>query len=312
MNLKEKLKNKKFVYTLELDPPLNMNIEKLLENIKQYLSKADAINITDCPLACLRMSPIALSHIIQEKLNLETIFHITCRDRNLLALKAELLGAHALGVKNILALTGDHPEMGDHKNASAVFDVGSTGLVKIIQELNEGNFLEKKKSDYKTDFSIGVAGNPGTENIEEEAARLEEKAEAGASFIQTQPIFNLDILEKFLDRTSHINIPKIIGIMPLRSKKMVDYIDKNLSHIFIPENVRNRMIDKDIEEGICIAQEIIYEIRTIKEAAGVHIYPMNRFSIIPQIIKSDCVDNRILPVYRTKTSFIALINCWFW
>ncbi|MFA6622397.1 MAG: methylenetetrahydrofolate reductase, partial [Candidatus Caldatribacteriota bacterium] len=250
MNLKEKLKNKKFVYTLELDPPLNMNIEKLLENIKQYLSKADAINITDCPLACLRMSPIALSHIIQEKLNLETIFHITCRDRNLLALKAELLGAHALGVKNILALTGDHPEMGDHKNASAVFDVGSTGLVKIIQELNEGNFLEKKKSDYKTDFSIGVAGNPGTENIEEEAARLEEKAEAGASFIQTQPIFNLDILEKFLDRTSHINIPKIIGIMPLRSKKMVDYIDKNLSHIFIPENVRNRMIDKDIEEGI--------------------------------------------------------------
>ncbi|MFA7575623.1 MAG: hypothetical protein WCY14_09040, partial [Arcobacteraceae bacterium] len=86
------------------------------------------------------------------------------------------------------------------------------------------------------------------------------------------------------------------GIMPLRSKKMVDYIDKNLSHIFIPENVRNRMIDKDIEEGICIAQEIIYEIRTIKEAAGVHIYPMNRFSIIPQIIKSDCVDNRILPV----------------
>ncbi|MDD2353530.1 MAG: methylenetetrahydrofolate reductase [Atribacterota bacterium] len=296
MNLKEKLKNKKFVYTLELDPPLNMNIEKLLENIKQYLSKADAINITDCPLACLRMSPIALSHIIQEKLNLETIFHITCRDRNLLALKAELLGAHALGVKNILALTGDHPEMGDHKNASAVFDVGSTGLVKIIQELNEGNFLEKKKSDYKTDFSIGVAGNPGTENIEEEAARLEEKAEAGASFIQTQPIFNLDILEKFLDRTSHINIPKIIGIMPLRSKKMVDYIDKNLSHIFIPENVRNRMIDKDIEEGICIAQEIIYEIRTIKEAAGVHIYPMNRFSIIPQIIKSDCVDNRILPV----------------
>lgn len=295
MNLKEKLKNKKFVYTLELDPPLNMNIEKLLDNIKQYLVKADAINITDCPLACLRMSPIALSHIIQEKLNLETIFHITCRDRNLLALKAELLGAHALGVKNILALTGDHPEMGDHKNASAVFDVGSTGLVKIIQELNEGNFLEKKKSDYKTDFSIGVAGNPGTENIEEEAARLEEKAEAGASFIQTQPIFNLDILEKFLDRTSHINIPKIIGIMPLRSKKMVDYIDKNLSHIFIPENVRNRMIDKDIEEGIRIAQELINEIVSLKEAAGIHIFPMNKLSIIPDIIGHSLEnDNKVL------------------
>jgi len=199
MKLKEKLEKKKFVYTLELDPPLNMDIDHLLENIKKYLSHADAINITDCPLACLRMSPIALSHIIQQHLQLETIFHITCRDRNLLALKAELLGAYALGVKNILALTGDHPQMGDHTNASAVFDVDSTGLVKIIQELNEGNFSKNKTSDYKTDFSIGVAGNPGTKEIKKEISRLEEKAAAGANFIQTQPIFSIDILEKFLE-----------------------------------------------------------------------------------------------------------------
>jgi len=253
MQLKEKLKKKIFVYTLELDPPLNMNISNLLENIKKYLSKADAINITDCPLACLRMSPIALSHIIQEQLHLETIFHITCRDRNLLALKAELLGAYALGVKNILALTGDHPEMGDHKKATAVFDVDSIGLVKIIHDLNEGNFSKNKKSDYKTDFSIGVAGNPGTKNIKEEIFKLEEKTVAGATFIQTQPIFSIDILEKFLDNTRHINIPKIIGIMPLRSKKMVNYIDKNLSHILIPDNIRNRMTNAGIEEGIRIA-----------------------------------------------------------
>lgn len=296
MRLKEKLEKKKFVYTLELDPPLNMDIEKLLKNIKKYLSKADAINITDCPLACLRMSPIALSHIIQEQLHLETIFHITCRDRNLLALKAELLGAHALGVKNILALTGDHPEMGDHKNASAVFDVGSTGLVKIIQELNEGHFSNNKKSYYKTDFFIGVAGNPGTENIEKEVARLEEKAAAGASFIQTQPIFSLDILEKFLNSTNHINIPKIIGIMPLRSKKMVDYIDKNLSHIFIPENIRNRMINAGIEQGICIAQELAKNIRPIKEVAGIHFFPMNKLSIIPELIAKNSDDKSELPI----------------
>jgi 5,10-methylenetetrahydrofolate reductase len=296
MELKEKLQKEQFVYTLELDPPLNMNIEKLLENIKKYLSQADAINITDCPLASLRMSPIALSHIIQEKLNLETIFHITCRDRNLLALKAELLGAHALGVKNILALTGDHPEMGDHENASAVFDVDSTGLVKIIHELNEGNFSKNKKSDYKTNFSIGVAGNPGTANMEKEVSRLEEKVIAGASFIQTQPVFSIDVLEKFLDMTQHIKIPKIIGIMPLRSKKMVDYIDSNLSHIFIPENVRNRMFNAGLEEGICIAQEIAKDIITIKEVAGIHFFPMNKLSIIPQLIVNNSGDRATLPV----------------
>jgi 5,10-methylenetetrahydrofolate reductase len=296
MKLKEKLEKKQFIYTLELDPPLNMDIEKLLENIKNYLSNADAINITDCPLASLRMSPIALSHIIQEKLDLETIFHITCRDRNLLALKAELLGAYALGVKNILALTGDHPEMGDHEKASAVFDVDSTGLVKIIQELNEGNFSNNKTSDYKTDFSIGVAGNPGTKDIKKEIARLEEKVASGANFIQTQPIFSIDILENFLEMTQHITIPKIIGIMPLRSKKMVNYIDANLSHIVIPERIRNRMANAGIDEGVRIAQELSREILAIKEVAGIHFFPMNKLSIIPQLIVNNSEDRATLPV----------------
>jgi len=284
MKLKEKLENQKFVYTLELDPPLNMNIAYLLENIKKYLTQADAINITDCPLACLRMSPIALSHIIQEQLQLETIFHITCRDRNLLALKAELLGAHALGVHNILALSGDHPQMGDHPNATPVFDVDAIGLVKIIQELNQGYFSSTKISDYQTDFLIGVAGNPGSKDLEKEISRLEDKVAPGAHFIQTQPIFSIKILENFLNRSQHIPVPKIIGIMPLRGKKMVDYIDKNLSHIAIPEQIRDRMINAGIEEGIHIAQELIKEILPIKEVAGIHLFPMNKLAIIPQLI----------------------------
>ena len=284
MKLKEKLKNQKFVYTLELDPPLNMNIAYLLENIKKYLTQADAINITDCPLASLRMSPIALSHIIQEQLQLETIFHITCRDRNLLALKAELLGAHALGVHNILALSGDHPQMGDHPNATPVFDVDAIGLVKIIQELNQGYFSSTKISDYQTDFLIGVAGNPGSKDLEKEISRLEDKVASGAHFIQTQPIFSIKILENFLNRSHHIPVPKIIGIMPLRGKKMVDYIDKNLSHIAIPEQIRDRMTNAGIEEGINIAQELIKEILPIKEVAGIHLFPMNKLSLIPQLI----------------------------
>lgn len=285
MALKEKLARKKFVFTVELDPPLNMNIEYLLEDIRKYLSLTDAINITDCPLASLRMSPIALSHIIQEKVNLETIFHITCRDRNLLALKAELLGAYALGVKNILALSGDHPKMGDHPNATAVFDVDSIGLIKIIEELNRGAFSGKKISNYRTEFFTGVAVNPDFKEDSKELSRLEEKFASGANFIQTQPIFSIEVLEKFLNMTQHITIPKIIGIMPLRSTKMVDYIEKNLGHIFIPESIKSRMADAGIEEGIGLAQELIREFSTIKEVAGIHLFPMNRLEIIPKLIE---------------------------
>jgi 5,10-methylenetetrahydrofolate reductase len=261
-------------------------MDNLLKDIGKYLNYTDAINITDCPLACLRMSPIALSHIIQEQVNLETIFHITCRDRNLLALKAELLGAYALGVKNILALTGDHPKMGDHAEATAVFDVDSIGLIKIIQELNQGVFSDNKNFNYKTEFFAGVAVNPELNNSNEELTKLEKKVSAGAHFIQTQPIFSLKVLEDFLNMTKHLSIPKIIGIMPLRSVKMVDYIENNLGHISVPGSIKNRMKNRGgIEEGVAIAQEFIEELSTIKEIAGIHIFPMNRLSIVPQLIK---------------------------
>ena len=286
MRLKEKLEKKEFVITVELDPPLNLDMDDLLHSIKKFLNHTDAINITDCPLASLRMSPIALSHIIQEQVNLETIFHITCRDRNLLALKAELLGAHALGVKNILALTGDHPKMGDHAEATAVFDVDSIGLIKIVQELNQGKFSENKNYNHKTDFYAGVAVNPEFHNSNKELTKLEKKVSAGAHFIQTQPIFSLDVLENFLNMTAYLSIPKIIGIMPLRSAKMVDYIEKNLGHISIPDNIKSRMANNGMSEGIEIARELIGEFRAIKGIAGIHIFPMNRLSIVPQLIES--------------------------
>lgn len=293
MRFKDKLDHKKTIFTVELDPPLNLNIGHLLDNIKKYLSQADAINITDCPLASLRMSPIAISHIIQEQANLETIFHITCRDRNLLALKAELLGAYALGVHNILALTGDHPKMGDHPNATPVFDTDSVGLIKIIQELNQGIFSAEKNVNYKTEFFAGVALNPDFSEINKELPRLEEKVSAGAHFIQTQPVFSRRVLDNFLNMTQHVDIPKIIGIMPLRNIKMVNYIEKNLQHIFIPDSIKKSMSDSGIEEGIAIAQELINDFLTLKEVAGIHIFPMNRLSIIPQLIdrKNDSWDS---------------------
>jgi len=275
MNLREKLASNKFVVTVELDPPKTLNLDKILREVDcdNFRKVIDAVNVTDCPLAKLRMSPIALSHIIQEKIGLEAIFHITCRDRNLLGLQAELLGASALGVKNILALTGDPPEVGDYTMATGVYDVDSIGLVKMVNKLNNGYEYGGNELKDKTDFFIGIAVNPTAQDLKKEIARFEEKVSAGANFIQTQPIYDIRLLEKFLKLTAHINIPKIIGIMPLKSYKMVEYLNNNLPGIFVPPGVKERMKGKDVEEGIKISQELIDKIHKFKEVTGIHNSP---------------------------------------
>jgi 5,10-methylenetetrahydrofolate reductase len=286
MNLREKLAANKFVVTVELDPPKTLNLDKILTEVNStnFRGLVDAVNVTDCPLAKLRMSPIALSHIIQEKIRLEAIFHITCRDRNLLGLQAELLGASALGVKNILALTGDPPEMGDYVRATGVYDVDSTGLIKIINSLNNGYKYEGGELEDKTDFFVGAAVNPTASDLEKEIERFEEKVSAGANFVQTQPIYDVELLEKFLKMTDHINIPKIIGIMPLKSYKMVDYLNNNLPGIFVPPGVKERMRGKDVEEGIKISRELISEIRKFKEVAGIHIFPLRDMNLVCRLL----------------------------
>ena len=198
MNLREKLAANKFVVTVELDPPKTLNLERILTEVNStnFRKLVDAVNVTDCPLAKLRMSPIALSHIIQEKIGLEAIFHITCRDRNLLGLQAELLGASALGVKNILALTGDSPDMGDYVMATGVYDVDSIGLVKMVNKLNNGYEYGGDGLKDKTDFFIGIAVNPTAQDLTKEIKRFEEKVSAGANFIQTQPIYDIGLLER--------------------------------------------------------------------------------------------------------------------
>ena len=286
MNLREKLASNKFVVTVELDPPKTLNLDKILREVDcdNFRNVVDAVNVTDCPLAKLRMSPIALSHIIQEKIGLEAIFHITCRDRNLLGLQAELLGASALGVKNILALTGDPPEVGDYTMATGVFDVDSIGLVKMVNKLNNGYEYGGNELKDKTDFFIGIAVNPTAQDLIKEIKRFEEKVSAGANFIQTQPIYDIGLLERFLKLTAHINIPKIIGIMPLKSYKMVEYLNNNLPGIFIPPGVKERMRGKDVEEGVKISRELISKIRKFKEVAGIHIFPLRDMNLVCRLL----------------------------
>ena len=286
MNLREKLAAHNFVVTVELDPPKTLNLDKILTEVNSanFRKIVDAVNVTDCPLAKLRMSPIALSHIIQEKIGLEAIFHITCRDRNLLGLQAELLGASALGVRNILALTGDSPEVGDYIMATGVFDVDSIGLVRMVNKLNNGYEHSGNELKDKTDFFVGIAVNPTAQDLTKEIKRFEEKVSAGANFIQTQPIYDIGLLERFLKLSAHINIPKIIGIMPLKSYKMVEYLNNNLPGIFIPPEVKERMKEKDVEEGVKISREFISKIGKFKEVAGIHIFPLRDMDLVCRLL----------------------------
>jgi 5,10-methylenetetrahydrofolate reductase len=202
-----------------------------------------------------------------------------------LGLQAELLGASALGVKNILALTGDPPEVGDYTKATGVYDLDSVGLVKMVNKLNNGYEYKGEELKSRTDFFIGVAVNPSAQDLKKEIRRFEEKISAGANFVQTQPIYDIEILERFLEFTAHlINIPKIIGIMPLKSYKMIEYLNNNLPEIFIPSVVKERMIGKDIGEGIKISQEFIDKIRKFKEVAGIHVFPLRDMDLVCRLL----------------------------
>lgn len=214
--LQEKLARKEFVVTMEVDPPRGADPWPVFTAIHDLADQLTAVNIADSPTAKLRMSPIALASLVQDRLRLETIFHLTCRDRNLLGLQAELLGAYALGVRNILTLTGDDPKLGDHPEASGIFDVDSKGLAQMAARLNQGQDYYGRALDNATDFFIGAVANPGTEDVSREAARVQEKIAHGVQFFQTQPVYSLEQVERF-SIAANTDVPFIYGIMPLKS-----------------------------------------------------------------------------------------------
>lgn len=199
--LKDNLEAGQFVVTMEVDPPHGASPWGVYEDVKQVVSHLDVVNIADCPTAKLRMSPIALSALLQRHNNIETIFHLTARDRNVMGLQAELLGAWALDVRNILCLTGDAPTLGDHPRAKGVYEVDSVGLAHITSHcLNAGVDYMQQPLNESTDFCVGAVANPGASNLTAEHHRVKQKAEAGVCFFQTQPVYNLEQVERFMEK----------------------------------------------------------------------------------------------------------------
>ncbi|HLI91485.1 MAG TPA: bifunctional homocysteine S-methyltransferase/methylenetetrahydrofolate reductase [Ktedonobacteraceae bacterium] len=289
--LQEKLAAREFVVSVELDPPKGLNPSKILSGAVQ-LQKAgvDCINIADSPMARVRMSCIAMARLIQDHLGMETIIHFTTRDRNLMALQSELLGAHALGIRNILALTGDPLHVGAYPNTTGIWDVDSVGLIGVLRGMNEGHAAAGSSIGAKASFHIGCALNLNMtdEETEHELEKYHKKIEAGAHFIMTQPIFEAAPLQRFLRLAGKPPVPMILGCTPLHSLRHAEFLHNEVAGISIPEAVRARMRaagEHALEEGLKIAQELMDEVYTMVE--GVYIMPsFGRYDVVSELVRT--------------------------
>ncbi len=271
-----KLARGEFVTCVELVPPKGAETKKLIENALVLKEKGiDAINVPDSPRAQVKMSALAASVVMQQRAGVETIPHFTCKDKNLLALQADLLGAHALGIRNILAVTGDPPTMGTYPDATAVFNVDSIGLCNLVNMLNHGFDLGDNEIGKPTEYCFGVAFDPSAVNPDRELERFRAKLEAGAEFAVTQPVFDPEPLLKFIERAGRLRrVPIIAGIWPLISLRNAEFMKNEVPGVFVPDSIVARMGRCDtkeaaLEEGVAIARELL---ETLKGAIqGVQI-----------------------------------------
>ncbi|HWJ47063.1 MAG TPA: bifunctional homocysteine S-methyltransferase/methylenetetrahydrofolate reductase, partial [Candidatus Udaeobacter sp.] len=285
-----KLARGEFVTMVEIVPPKGTDIRKEVEGARFLKSVGvDAVNIPDSPRASARMSNQALSLLIQREAGIDAILHYTCRDRNVLCIQSDLLGAAAVGIRNLICITGDPPKMGNYPDATAVFDVDAIGLVNIVRSLNQGLDLGGNPIGTGTGFVIGVGANPGLTDLDEEIRRFEYKVEAGAEYAVTQPVFDLRLLENFLKRIEHCRIPVVAGIWPLVSVRNAEFM-KNELRVSVPDSILERMAraqnpEAARAEGVAIAREMLIAARQMVQGAQISA-PMGRYSSAVDVLEA--------------------------
>jgi len=277
-----------FVTMVEIVPPKGINCSKELDGaMHMHRLGVDAINVPDSPRASARMSAQSLCVQIQQHIGIETILHYTCRDRNVLSIQSDLLGASSIGLKNILCLTGDPPKLGNYPNATAVFDVDAIGLVNVVKNLNYGLDIGSNSIGESTGFTIAVAANPGVQDMDQEVRRFAFKVEAGAEYAITQPVFDMRVLEEFLRRIEGFRIPVIAGIWPLTSLRNAEFM-KNDLRVSMPEEIMARMAkaltpEAGRLEGVKIAQEMLAEAKPMVQGVQVSA-PFGRYSVAADVL----------------------------
>ena len=274
----------RFAVSVEMDPPRGADPGRFLDKVEE-LAEAGIrfVNIADGPRATARMSAIAFAALVERRGGVETILHYQCRDRNLIGIQSDLLGAHALGIRNLLAVTGDPPKLGDYPHATAVFDVDSVGLVRILDGLNHGLDLAGNPLGAPLPFYIGVGANPAAADPGAEMRKFEKKVAAGAQYCLTQPVYETNLLERFLGDVRGFEIPVLVGVLPLVSSRNAEFLHNEVPGMSVPRSVRSRLAaapnrQRAREVGVAVARDMVAAARDV--AAGVYVMPpFNRFDL---------------------------------
>ncbi|MCX7848468.1 MAG: bifunctional homocysteine S-methyltransferase/methylenetetrahydrofolate reductase [bacterium] len=287
-------KGGKKLVSVELSPPLGTDPRKLVEGARMLRDGGvDVVNIPDGPRAVPRMSPIASGKLVRDEVGIEVIVHYCCRDRNLLGMQMDLLGAHALGLHNVMLITGDPPKIGGVQRASPVFDVDAIGLIKLVNDLNHGRGLAGTDIQGQTQFVIGAGCNPGAVDIETEVRRFGEKRAAGAEFFFSQPVYLPELLERFLKLTeAWADVPLFVGILPLASLRNAEFLHNEVPGMQIPEEIlerlrRARTKEAQQAEGIAIAQEMLREAVGHPRVRGIYMFPpFGRYESVLKVLEA--------------------------
>jgi methylenetetrahydrofolate reductase (NADPH) len=283
MGFQESLAAGKFVITSEIGPPKGTHIQEMMADAELLRGRVDAINVTDLQSSVMRLGSLPVCHLLQEK-GLEPIFQVTCRDRNRLALQADLLSASVLGIQNVLALTGDYASLGDHPQSKPVFDLDSVNLLKVIKTLEGGTDMVGNALQGAPRFFPGAVVNPGGNPVEAQIIKMEKKIKAGANFFQTQAVYDVGAFEKFMKRVTPFRVPVLAGIILLKSAGMARFMNKNVAGVFVPEPLIQKMAKADdrVKTSIEIGAELIRDLKGMCQ--GVHIMPIGWENKVPALL----------------------------
>lgn len=284
MAFKEKIQSGKFLVTSEIGPPKGIETEKLLGDAELIRGRVDGINVTDLQSSVMRLGSLAVCCLLKQR-GFEPIYQLTCRDRNRLALQSDLLSAAALGIENVLILTGDHPTLGDHPEAKPVFDLDSVQLLQVAVKLQGGFDMKGNKLEGAAPkFCLGAVVNPGADPLEPQIIKMEKKIEAGAEFFQTQAVYDIKVFENFLSKIKHLKTTLLGGIVLLKSAGMARYMNKNVAGVFVPDNLIKEMEEaKDkAAKSVEIASRLIKELKPM--CSGIHIMPIGWDKVVPRVL----------------------------
>jgi len=275
----------KYVVTGEIGPPKGTDVEEVLSGAQLMAPYVDAVNVTDNQSAVMRLGSLAVSHLLKRE-GIEPVFQLTCRDRNRIALQSDLLSATALGIENVLLLTGDHMILGDHPEARKAFDLDSVQLLASAKGLNEGHDLAGHELEGSPDLCLGAVVNPGSDEVETQLIKMEKKIEAGAQFFQTQAIYEPQVFADFMEQAGRFGVPILVGIVPLKSAGMAKYMTANVAGISVPQEMIALLADTPKGDRKKVSADLAADlIRKMKDMCdGVHLMPLGWDDIVADIV----------------------------